>query len=412
MSDVRALGQRVAAVQDQDRQLMGGAEQARQSFIRSLRRQSANPKTLLLAASVFGILGLTTTLLFVWNHPITVTVGDARPAVGIGASITAPPDREVPLRFSDGSVVSLSPGGEASIASLERNGGTLGILQGHAGIRIVHNPNTHWAVQAGPYTVTVTGTRFDVDWRPSIPQLIVTLSQGNVVVSDHAQPIPARLSEGQQLVVLRDTWTIRNSSEPPPSQPVAPASLPTPAASGDAPVAAESEPPSATQTVNGLVAARGVPGRNWSALAAHGEYRGAYELVEQNGFEHVCRASTSAELLSLAEVSRFAGHADRALQALQILRIRYAGSGDAALAAFQLGRLTTGGHQAASWFRIYLQEQKGGELAREASGRLLEALSRAGDHAGARVVARDYLKLYPQGPHAGFAQKLLNLPNQ
>jgi len=141
-------------------------------------------------------------------------------------------------------------------------------------------------------------------------------------------------------------------------------------------------------------------------FAARGDYRSAYDAAERDGFESVCRRSTSAQLLSLAEASRFTGHVDRAESALRILRSRFAGTHDATLAAFQLGRIAGGGQPSAQWFRTYLREQRGGELAREATGRLLEALWQAGDQEGARAEAQSYLRAYPQGPHAAFAQRL------
>ena len=147
---------------------------------------------------------------------------------------------------------------------------------------------------------------------------------------------------------------------------------------------------------------------SWSDLANRGEYRAAFESAQRDGFDRICRTHTSSELLSLAEASRFAGHTERAMQALMALRSRFAGSEDAAVAAFQIGRLASNGQQAADWFRTYLREQRRGELAREASGRILEALSRAGDKSGAQAAARDYLSAYPRGPHAAFAKKLLS----
>ena len=62
---------------------------------------------------------------------------------------------------------------------------------------------------------------------------------------------------------------------------------------------------------------------------------------------------------------------------------------------------------AVNWFRTYLKERPNGALAREASGRLLEALSRSGDRSGAERAAESYLARYPSGQHAAFARQLL-----
>ena len=45
-------------------------------------------------------------------------------------------------------------------------------------------------------------------------------------------------------------------------------------------------------------------------------------------------------------------------------------------------------------------------LARDATGRQMEALSRAGDAAAAARVADEYLRQYPRGPHAPLARTL------
>jgi hypothetical protein len=73
-------------------------------------------------------------------------------------------------------------------------------------------------------------------------------------------------------------------------------------------------------------------------------------------------------------------------------------------AAFAMGRVyfdqRDAYDEAAHWFATYSSERRDGPLAREALGREMEALSRAGDHAGAGRAAEQYLRQYPKGPHA------------
>jgi TolA-binding protein len=112
----------------------------------------------------------------------------------------------------------------------------------------------------------------------------------------------------------------------------------------------------------------------------------------------------------LSDLARYGRDHDDAVGALRLLRQRFPGTRQAARAAFGLGRLDSdhdGSHaEAAGWFRTYLREQPEGSLAREASGRLLEATLRAGDAAGARELAAQYLRDYPSGPHAALASGL------
>ncbi|MBI5502016.1 MAG: hypothetical protein HY907_17370, partial [Deltaproteobacteria bacterium] len=54
-----------------------------------------------------------------------------------------------------------------------------------------------------------------------------------------------------------------------------------------------------------------------------------------------------------------------------------------------------------------LAEPRASGIAREAAGRLIEALDRAGHSEAAATAAREYLQLDPDGPHADFARALL-----
>jgi transmembrane sensor len=409
MSQLSALGRHIARLQDEARVQSGTAEAARRSFIRSLRRRAVTPKSFLLVAGFIGTLGLSLAFFFVRHHPITVTVGGAVPAVNLGAAVSAPADREVPLSFSDGSTIALAPGSEAAIAALDHNGGTLGIRHGRAHVQIEHRANTHWVLRAGPYTVSVTGTRFDIEWQPETERFWVRMLRGSVVVSGNPGNSPAILTAGQELLVSRGAWSVRDSQL---AEAIAP-TIPSPVGVTEETLA---NLPQKAAVSSGTPAVASAPNtvapKGWAQLAGRGDYRGAYEAAEREGLEAIVRHCSSGQLLRLAEVARFAGHAEQGQNALQVLRSRFPGSHDAALAAFLLGRLVGGGQAAVYWFRTYLQEQAGGELAREASGRLLEALWQAGDRQSARAQAQQYLRSYPQGPHAAFARRLIEQPSQ
>ena len=59
------------------------------------------------------------------------------------------------------------------------------------------------------------------------------------------------------------------------------------------------------------------------------------------------------------------------------------------------------------WFEVYLHERPNAPLAREARGRLMEALVRTGERARAESLAEQYLGLHPDGPHAKLARQLV-----
>jgi transmembrane sensor len=175
-----------------------------------------------------------------------------------------------------------------------------------------------------------------------------------------------------------------------------------PAASTPAPTAAASAPSSTPS------AAPATPAADWQALSRRGEYQEAYAAARARGIPEIAQSGSASELFALAETCRLSGHGREAVAVLSRLRARFASSEEAAVAAFQLGRVTGGGAASAEWFGTYLNERPGGKLAREACGRLLEALHRGGKLDEARAAARRYLARYPSGPHAEFAARILN----
>jgi TolA-binding protein len=158
-------------------------------------------------------------------------------------------------------------------------------------------------------------------------------------------------------------------------------------------------------------AAAASPRADWREIARGGSLRKAFAAAEAAGFAAAVDAATAAELLELADAARLSGRADRANQALLALRTRYPGDPRRAAAAFMLGKVAFDQMhsygQAAEWFKTSIREQPRGSLAREASGRLLEALRKSGDSAGARRAAEEYLARYPGGPHTDLARSLL-----
>jgi hypothetical protein len=146
---------------------------------------------------------------------------------------------------------------------------------------------------------------------------------------------------------------------------------------------------------------------DWQSLGKQGKFAEAYAQAEVLGVEHLSRTASTPELLALAEICRFSGHAKQGMSVLTTLRRRFPEREESAVAAFQLGRLFGSGPQAAEWFRTYLRERPKGALAREAAGRLLEVLDNSGDQAGAASAAESYIRSYPSGPHAAFARRVL-----
>ncbi|MGC4068078.1 MAG: FecR domain-containing protein [Polyangiaceae bacterium] len=85
------------------------------------------------------------------------------------------------LRFADGSRVGVEAEARLRVQDLYANGASLLLEKGRANVQVVHrSKQSRWTVAAGPFAVTVTGTRFDIAWEPASERLSVELFEGQV----------------------------------------------------------------------------------------------------------------------------------------------------------------------------------------------------------------------------------------
>ncbi len=330
---------------------------------------------------------------------LTVTVGGEPSAVGVFVAATAAP---MPIRFNDGTEIAVMPHAHARLVSVSHSGARVVLERGTVAARVVHRANADWHVAAGPFDVHVVGTRFDASWDPALEVFRLDLHEGAVVVSGGLLDRGSRVSAGETLridvragrmdLVKTSTLTSAPSAEPAPP--------PSPSSS-----TVESAPPA---PATHAAPSASVPARTWQPLAASGKYNAALELAKQVGFGHECDHAGPADVLLLGDVARLAGDVPRAQEAYRAVRRRFPKSAHASTAAFSLGRLAFERQhayaEAVTWFETALRE--GGPFARDAAGRLIEAKKAAGDLAGAKVAARNYLDRWPTGPHAALARGL------
>jgi hypothetical protein len=341
--------------------------------------------------------------------PLAFTIGSSPQLHQSGAFLAAPSDRELPLRFADGTRFALAGGSSARVASVDAHGAHLVIERGRAVVAVVHRAKSRWRVDAGPFQVAVVGTRFDLSWDVTARVMELHLDEGAVRVSGGLLNEALEVRAGQRLRAFADNARVelsdadedaatlrhsaqeqrRDSAEAPQAE--ATADVPRPSVPG----------PSAAASVNA-----GPP--LWRTLAAAGKFRDALAAAELLGFEAECRRAPGGDLLALGDAARLSGSTERAEQAYTAAHGKLQNGGRASyglgLVAFdQRGDFT----RAARHFEAYLREQPGGSLRTEAMGRLLEAWQRAGRVGEARRVAERYLLLYPQGPQAARAKQLL-----
>lgn len=303
----------------------------------------------------------------------------------------------LPLSFSEGSHIAVEPRSQLRVAEFGKGKARVQLQRGQATLSIQKGKGRLWAVEAGPFAVNVTGTRFSVDWQPERQRLEVVLIEGSVVVTGPCLKGAQRMAAPQRLVAacneapLAFEGTSVPNAAPLPQPPQAEQMAPTPK--------------------------RGVVADNlWWQLAKAGRYQEALVRAKALGFASLCRSVSPAELLDLADAARFAGDALAAEHALAALTKRFPHSPQGALASFHLGRIAFDGKQdyeiAATHFARYLAKNPQGALVGDAWGRLLQARERvahkdASTESAAKQDARAYLDRYPHGPFAGLAKRLL-----
>lgn len=412
MSDLDALGRRLAELQDRRLAELQrtpspcstalGEHLLRRSHERRRGRRLAMGAltALLILAGGFAVLSLR-------PLPLPETMATVHAEAGQRVVAVA---HDVALAFDDGSQVVLASGASLRTDALGPANASLLLERGRATVRVAHTQGTRYTVRAGSYVITVTGTRFRVDWRPERDAFSLAVEEGSVLLGGGLLGQPLAVRAGQSVAFENGRAVGLGARQVPgeglsgPRAEAASTAEPEESAPGLTPQPV-SPPPHVRRPVAPPPAAP-----SWQAQAEAGRYRDALAEVERVGYATICREAAAADLLTLAEAARFAGRSERAEQALLALRARFAGSEDAAMAAYLLGRIAAEHRrdhvQGARWFRTYLGERSGGRLDREAEGRLLESLSFI-DRNEARKAARAYLEHYPRGPHGAFARSLL-----
>ena len=360
-------------------------------------RPSTARRVLLLAAT----LALAVLVGVVWQRrPAQLEYRVDGPGVADGPWLgVAPSGGSLAMHFSDGTEVDLAPGSKGRVADVTVDGARVVLGAGLLQARVVHRPRAHWTVTAGPYTIEVTGTAFDVGWSTAGEELDLRLHDGSVVVRGPSLPDGLRVAAGQRLVARAGTGEAQLSS------------LLAPQPHEESPVAASAASRAAEEPSQVHPAPRPLP--TWSEMLADGNFRGVVDAAEARGTDVVLGHGPLADVVALADASRYLHDRALAKRGLLAERSRFAGSVEARGAAFVLGRMADDGgsrDEAIRWYDTYLAESPGGSFVAEALGRKLVALVESGDTASARSVAKEYLRRFPHGAHAGYARDHLPMP--
>lgn len=404
---------------------------------RTLRRRSAG--------LVWGLgIGVATaavvlSLLTFRGRNSSLTFDVVNGTVGSGGYVRANLSGKTAVRFSDGSSLTLDPGTGARVGDFDAHGGRVLLESGRARVQVTPLPHANWTVDAGPYSVHVIGTEFDIRWLASEEVLDVHLLKGAIVVRGplardglsmeagahlfanvrkgeiHLDDQPASLPEAAPVVPAHEPAV----APAPPVAPAAPAP-PAPAASVAAapaahavrPVAAPPAPRSRT-TAFASPRSSSWPETGWSPRLARGDFQGILGDAEQRGLRTVFETAPPSNLTVLADAARFARRTDIARGALLAERHRFPGSSQGREAAFFLGGLSedepgsTAMKTALDWYERYLQESPNGPFVRPVLGRRMVLVQKLRGTAAARPLATEYLQRFADGPYAASARKLL-----
>ncbi len=362
------------------------------------RSRPRTARGLLLLAAALTLAGAVGVVLTRRPAPLQYRVSGAVLTDGpwLGA---APSGGGLAMTFSDGTEIDLGPGSKGRVAEATADGAQVVLGAGVLQARVVHRPRTHWTVAAGPYTIEVTGTAFEIGWSAAGEQLDLSLHEGSVVVRGPSLPDGLRVAAGQRLVARAGTGEAQLSSLLASPAPIEP------------PVAAAPSGSSVEEASQVHPAARPLP--SWSEMLADGNFRGVLDAAEARGIDAALSRGSLPDVVALSDAARYLHDRALAKRGLVAEQSRFAGSAEARGAAFILGRMADDGgsrQEAVRWYETYLAESPGGSFAAEALGRKLVALVESGETEAARSVAKEYLRRFPHGAHAAYAQDHLTPP--
>ncbi|HVR63051.1 MAG TPA: FecR family protein, partial [Polyangia bacterium] len=348
-----------------------------------------------------------------------VTYAVSGAALGGDGYISGVAATSAALTFSEGTKVDLAAGSRAWVVSTDARGARVRLEDGRAHFDVVHRPGARWTVEAGPFTVQVTGTTFDVRWSGREDLFEVRLLAGGVTVRGPLIGEGVRLRKGESFLARVNQGLVQIAGAPAtaadsPRPPPPPTPAKTPAVDAPPPAAPPAPPPAPARRRSTTKVAWRQGGQTplnlgaaWRQRVASGDFRSVLDEAEEQGIDRCLRGLPADRLSTLADAARYAGHATLAEKTLLAERARFPASPAAKGAAFLLGRLaeeTAGSPEVAlRWYETYLAEAPAGSFAGEALGRRMLLIHRRDGAGAAEPLAREYLRRFPGGAYAGQA---------
>lgn len=406
LKPLEILGREVGRASDEAALPEATISRAKEKALAKWNRRSAisKPRVAFVAAFAAAVIGLVFLRQTKGEPAITYSVGPEGSAGVLGAWIAAGPN-SIPVRFSEGTLVTLDPGARARVTGSDSHGATMLVERGRAHAKVVHvGQTTSWLVHAGPFDVKVVGTEFDVAWDPTREVFDIRVKEGRVVVQgpllDGGRPVST--SEVLSVDVHNKSSSMRTEVANAPQADEKAPKLTSEPTEEDAVKQAGSANPAPAVPLE-----KPIPVPQWQKLAAAGKHKEALEAAEQAGFENILANSPAYIILELADEARFAGSPKRARQAL--LRARELGA--RGRTAYLVGKLAAehdhAPAEAITWFKQYLEESPSGGLSEQALGRIVELEQQSGHQEEARKAAQTYLQRYPGGAYETLARRVM-----
>ncbi|HXU03858.1 MAG TPA: FecR family protein [Polyangia bacterium] len=397
-----------------------------------MRFEQAVARRTLRSTSRFGVwslglvaAGATAAVLLYQRVDSTLTFAVVNGTVSDGGYVRAKAEGGTELQFSDGSSLALDPGTSTRVTDIDAHGSRVLLESGRAHVRVTHRPAAKWTVDAGPYSVQVVGTEFDVRWSGSEEVLDVQMQRGKVIVRGPLASGGLTMEAGQHLVAnVKDGEIFLDATPGAEASNLPRARIDSPELKvlDDAPTVQPAEPATPAHAARArALAVRGAPQSpaaqasdvSWSKLIAQGDFQAVLADAEQRGLTRTFESATAADLTALADAARYVRRSDVARRALLAERDRFARSGAAREAAFFLGGLAedesgvAAAKTALEWYERYMAESPRGTYAAQALGRQMILVHKLRGSAAARPIATEYLERFPSGPYAEPAKKLL-----
>lgn len=302
-------------------------------------------------------------------------------------------ERAQRFSFSDGSTVELADQSALHIAEVDAHGARVVLSEGSAEVSIAKRKHAAWQFEAGPYTVRVTGTAFQLRWSEKRAELMVAMHHGSVVVTGPLSPQGTALHAGQRLIAEDRTRRLRVEDAA------------SARADALAPIEIHASRSRDAAALRGKTS-RAAGAHDWDKRVAQGDFKGVLRAAEALGYARALTTLGASDLTAVADAARYLRKTQLGRDALLALRERFPESALGRHAAFFLGRMSDG-DRALSWYERYLQEQPRGEYAAQALGRSMMLYYERGDTERAGALAARYLGRFPLGPYAASARTLL-----